>query len=306
MPDRQRFEFRFAPRYQRAARPFGVTPRSAWVEVSSEGLEARYGPWRVNTPLTNIKAVSTTGPYRFIKTAGPARLAITDRGVALLKDAASAPDLALARQRRPVKGRSTARAKVETESWEGVDRVLFENVLFGAICRLGRMRPEWIPRLARLAPGGGRSEYVEASWRVFTSPRLVHFVEMEYSIPRDQAVTAVQRLRQFVDDSGLLISFPVEVRFTAADDIPLSTGYGRPNAYIAVHVFEGTPFEQYFSGVEAIMDDYDGRPHWGKLHYQTAATLAPRYPEWDTFQAVRARLDPDGRFRNAYLDRVLG
>ena len=54
------------------------------------------------------------------------------------------------------------------------------------------------------------------------------------------------------------------------------------------------------------MNDYDGRPHWGKLHHQTAATLAPRYPEWDAFQAVRARLDPDGRFRNAYLDRVLG
>jgi hypothetical protein len=81
MPDRQRFEFRFAPRYQRAARPFRVTPRSAWVEVSSEGFEARYGPWRVKTPLTNIKEVSTTGPYSFIKTAGPARLAITDRGL---------------------------------------------------------------------------------------------------------------------------------------------------------------------------------------------------------------------------------
>jgi hypothetical protein len=81
MADRQRFEFRFAPRYQRAARPFGVTPRSAWVEVSSQGFEARYGRWRVKTPLTNIKEVSATGPYHFIKTAGPARLAITDRGL---------------------------------------------------------------------------------------------------------------------------------------------------------------------------------------------------------------------------------
>ncbi len=54
------------------------------------------------------------------------------------------------------------------------------------------------------------------------------------------------------------------------------------------------------------MDDYDGRPHWGKLHYQKASTLAPRYPRWDDFQAVRKRLDPDGRFANPYLDRVLG
>jgi FAD/FMN-containing dehydrogenase len=54
------------------------------------------------------------------------------------------------------------------------------------------------------------------------------------------------------------------------------------------------------------MDDYGGRPHWGKLHYQTSETLAPRYPEWERFQSVRRRLDPAGVFTNAYLDRVLG
>ena len=70
--------------------------------------------------------------------------------------------------------------------------------------------------------------------------------------------------------------------------------------------YVGEPYEQYFRGVEAIMDDHSGRPHWGKMHYQTAATLGPRYPEWDRFAAVRRRIDPDGRFRNAYLDRVLG
>jgi L-gulonolactone oxidase len=64
--------------------------------------------------------------------------------------------------------------------------------------------------------------------------------------------------------------------------------------------------ERYFDGVERIMDRFEGRPHWGKLHGQTAATLAPRYPEWDRFAALRARLDPDRRFANAYLDRVLG
>jgi hypothetical protein len=79
--DRQHFEFAFAPAYRLTARAFGVTPRSAWVELSSTAFEARYGPWRVSTPITNIKAVSITGPYRFIKTAGPARLAITDRGL---------------------------------------------------------------------------------------------------------------------------------------------------------------------------------------------------------------------------------
>ena len=186
------------------------------------------------------------------------------------------------------------------------DQILMENHAFGALCRVGRRRPGWTPRLARALPASGRQEYVDRSYRVFASPRLVRFYEMEYEIPREACAEALQRVRAFVDDAGLRLSFPVEVRFTAADDIPLSTGYGRPNAYIAVHVFEGMPYERYFSGVERIMDDYGGRPHWGKLHFQTAETLAPRYPEWDRFEMVRHRLDPDGRFANAYTRRVLG
>ena len=81
MTDRQRFEFAFAPAYRVASAPFGVTPKSSWVEVSRAGLDAHFGPWRLSTPIANVKAVSITGPYRFVKTAGPARLAITDRGL---------------------------------------------------------------------------------------------------------------------------------------------------------------------------------------------------------------------------------
>ena len=75
---------------------------------------------------------------------------------------------------------------------------------------------------------------------------------------------------------------------------------------MAVHQYRGMEFEPYFRMVEAIMDDYDGRPHWGKMHFQSAATLASRYPEWEAFASTRAELDPAGVFRNDYLDRVLG
>ena len=74
----QRFEFRFAPAYQLAARPFGITPERAWVQVSDERLLANYGPWRLSTKLANISRVAITGPYRFYRTAGPARMGITD------------------------------------------------------------------------------------------------------------------------------------------------------------------------------------------------------------------------------------
>jgi hypothetical protein len=76
-----RFPFRFDPKYRRLARLFGVTPERAWVDLREEELDARYGPWRVRTPVTNIARVEVTGPYAFFKTAGPARIGITDRGL---------------------------------------------------------------------------------------------------------------------------------------------------------------------------------------------------------------------------------
>ena len=77
----QRFHFAFAPRYRVAALAFGITPATAWVEVNARDLKTRFGPWRLATLVANIKRVAITGPYRFAKTAGPARLAITDRGL---------------------------------------------------------------------------------------------------------------------------------------------------------------------------------------------------------------------------------
>src|SRR5437588_8835608 len=77
----QRFDFRFAPAYRVAARPFGITPERAWVEIDDEHLLARYGPWRLRTKLDNISRAAITGPYRYYRTAGPARLGITDGGL---------------------------------------------------------------------------------------------------------------------------------------------------------------------------------------------------------------------------------
>jgi L-gulonolactone oxidase len=190
---------------------------------------------------------------------------------------------------------------------EVIDDELLSNLAFGTLCRVGRLRPSWIPRLAKILPSASSTtEYTDRSDRVFTSPRRVHFYEMEYAVPRDAIPEALNRVRSLVDEIGMQISFPVEVRVVAPDDIPLSTAQGRATGYIAVHVYRGTPYDAYFQGVERIMDSYDGRPHWGKMHFQRAETLAPRNPQWDAFQQVRRRMDPEGRFTNPYLDRVLG
>ena len=185
-------------------------------------------------------------------------------------------------------------------------KTLMENYAFGAVCMLGRARPSLIPKLAKALPASGRNEYSDSSFKVFASKRIVKFYEMEYAIPREACAEALNRVRRLVKDSGFFLNFPVEVRFTAPDEIPLSTASSRESAYIAVHIYKGMDFVPYFKAVESIMNSYQGRPHWGKLHFQNSETLAPRYPKWDLFQSVRNQVDQDRLFSNSYLETVLG
>ncbi len=185
-------------------------------------------------------------------------------------------------------------------------KTLMENYAFGAVCMLGKARPSLIPRLAKALPSSGRNEYSDASHKVFASKRIIKFYEMEYAIPREACAEALNRVRRMVTDSGFFLNFPVEVRFTAPDEIPLSTASNRESAYIAVHIYKGMNYVPYFTEVESIMNSYQGRPHWGKLHFQNASTLASRYPQWDVFQSVRNQVDPKRMFSNQYLETVLG
>jgi L-gulono-1,4-lactone dehydrogenase len=184
---------------------------------------------------------------------------------------------------------------------------VLENRVFGALCRAGRRFPAAIPRINRMIPKlAGSSVKTDRSYRVFSTKRIVRFTEMEYAIPRAAGPEALRRVLAMIERRGFAVPFPIEFRVVAPDDAFLSTAYGRETAYIAVHMYRGMRWEPYFRAVEAIMDDYEGRPHWGKRHFQSAATLAPRYPEWDRFQEVRVRLDPAGVFQNEYARRVLG
>ena len=95
------FPFRFTPTYRRLALPFGVRPSSTAVEVHGGWFEARFGPWRVRTPVENVAGTQRTGPYSLSKTAGPAHLSLADRGLTF----ATNPDAGLCiRFHEPVPG----------------------------------------------------------------------------------------------------------------------------------------------------------------------------------------------------------
>ncbi len=187
------------------------------------------------------------------------------------------------------------------------DDEFMANGVYRATLTLGRAIPAVVPPLNRLSVRlTGNREFTDTSPRVFTTNRTVRFREMEYALPLEHVPAAVERIRALIADRGWSISFPIEVRAAAADDLWLSTAHGRRTGYIAVHRWFREDPAPYFTGVEAIMREYDGRPHWGKMHTRTAEDLRPSYPRFDDFLAVRDRLDPERLFANPYLTRVLG
>ncbi|PAZ14762.1 FAD-linked oxidoreductase [Streptomyces sp. SA15] len=181
------------------------------------------------------------------------------------------------------------------------------NGVFQVAQWVGRAVPATVPAIAQISSKAlSARAYTDIPYKVFTSPRRVRFVEMEYAVPRAALADTLRELKATVDRSALRVSFPVEVRTAPADDITLSTASGRDSAYIAVHMAKGAPYQAYFTAAERIFTAHEGRPHWGKVHTRDAEYFAQVYPRFGEFTALRDRLDPDRRFHNDYLRRVLG
>jgi L-gulonolactone oxidase len=188
-----------------------------------------------------------------------------------------------------------------------LDDEFLSNSVFAGACRVGRAVPALVPTISKVSARALSARiYTDRSDKVFCTPRRVRFTEMEYGLPREAFPEAFAALRRIVDGLQFKIAFPVEVRFTAADDIWLSHGYGRDSAYIAIHQYVGMPYEPYMRAFEKVATELGGRPHWGKLNWRDAESLRPAYPRFDDFLAVRDRLDPGRVLANDYTRRVLG
>ncbi|MCB0637173.1 MAG: FAD-binding protein [Lewinella sp.] len=179
---------------------------------------------------------------------------------------------------------------------------VLENYLFGALCEAAR----WVPALngpvARISAASiPNVSKVFRSHKVYATPRLVRFNEMEYSVPLDAYDTVIREVMRVVDQRRFPVHFPIENRVVKGDDIYLSPAHGRDSAFIAAHVYAKKDFRPYFRALEEVFLAHGGRPHWGKRHTLTARQLAERYPQWEAFQAQRRAQDPEGVFLNGYL-----
>lgn len=211
---------------------------------------------------------------------------------------------------RPV-GQRAARPGEALAAWASarrwVDDELLSNGLFWVTNEIATAVPRLTPRINAVASHAlAPRTYAAASHEVFVSPRRVRFAEMEYALPRAAVVDVLREVDRWICASGVHVPFPVEVRFAAADDVWLSTAYGRESAYVAVHQYARMPRDRYFAGVEAIFREAGGRPHWGKLHSLGRDELRLLYPRFDDFCAVRDAYDPGRLFANAYTTRVFG
>lgn len=192
--------------------------------------------------------------------------------------------------------------------WKSViDDELVSNAAYGAMCRVMSVAPKTTGFFNRVSAGAlAQREYADVAHDVFVSKRRVRFNEMEYSVPLTDAPEVLAEVHRAIDACGIPVGFPIEVRATAADDVPLSTAKGRESCYIAAHRYHRDDYREFFRVLEPILVAAGGRPHWGKHHTLGFAELSAVHEDLTTVAALRSQVDPDGMFRNPYVDRVFG
>jgi len=149
-------------------------------------------------------------------------------------------------------------------------------------------------------------EHERIGWShdIISSIRDDRHTEMEYSVPAEAGPACFAELRQMILSDFTELQWPLEYRTLAADDLWISTASGRETVTISAHQDIGLDDRDLFGACEEIFRRYEGRPHWGKVHYRTGAELAELHPRYRDWWQVRDRFDPDGVFSTHYLESL--
>lgn len=142
--------------------------------------------------------------------------------------------------------------------------------------------------------------------QIFGNLRDIRFNEMEYTVPAEYGPQCLREILAKIKKDNIPVIFPIEARYVKADDMWLSQFYKRDGFSISLHNFHDKDYKEYFAAIEPIFWKYEGRPHWGKIHSLSALNFAGRYERFNDFLKLRKELDPQGRFLNDHLRKVLG
>ncbi len=191
--------------------------------------------------------------------------------------------------------------------WGTFNEIVVDNGVTWLLSECCRRVPAWSAAISNISAQAISSvQKVDYSHRLFAMTLLVRVQAMEYLIPADYFTAVIAEIQECIKRERFAVHVPIECRFVHADEIWLSPAYQRESASVAVHMYKGMAYQEYFEQMEEIFRRYQGRPHWGKMHTQDAASLAELYPRWYDFQRVRARLDPQGMFLNEYVRTLFG
>jgi FAD-linked oxidoreductase len=185
---------------------------------------------------------------------------------------------------------------------EGWKKFVVENGMYWFVSEGCRFLPKMSKAISHLsAKVVPETTEVGPSHQLFATPRLVKFNEMEYSVPAEALKAIILEMREAMYQYQFDVHFPVECRYVKGDDIFLSPAYKRDSAYIAVHMYKGMQYQDYFRVMEEIFQRYEGRPHWGKMHSFSYEKIKKSYPMFTEFLSLQKQVDPDAMFANDYL-----
>lgn len=183
---------------------------------------------------------------------------------------------------------------------------VLENYIYKVMCETARLIPklsDGISRFSASAVSNVTKTY--HSHKVYATPRLVRFNEMEYNVPIEHFEAVCEEIQHTINNNTFNVMFPLEHRVVKADDAYLSPAYKRDAVYIACHVYNKKNYQPYFNALEKIFLKYNGRPHWAKIHTLTAKEFQQKYEMFNAFNEQRKLQDPEDLFLNNYLRKIL-
>lgn len=184
--------------------------------------------------------------------------------------------------------------------------VILENYTFKMLCNIAKVFPTLNVGISKFSSIFlSNSIKIKENKDVYATPRLVKFNEMEYNVPLEAYKDCFNDIKKLVNSKKFAIHFPIENRFVQKDNIYLSPAYKRNSAYIACHVYKGKDFINYFKALEEIFTAYNGRPHWGKMHYKKSDYFSKEYEMFTHFNSLRLQQDPHSVFLTPYFKSIL-
>lgn len=149
-------------------------------------------------------------------------------------------------------------------------------------------------------------EKIAYSSEIYPIEYVPNFHELEYAVPVAHGKDAVKAVRKLMLEKHPTCIYPIEYRFTAGDSGWISPFFEQDSITLSVSGEPGTDYWEYLRDVDTILRQYGSRPHWGKLHFLGAEDVTALYPRAGDFRALRAKVDPEGRFLNDHLRQLFG